>query len=215
MNTQTELKRCFSVMKSEDGIETCGKMLPVSMFHFRSRKTGVRQNQCNDCRNAKDLKARAIAVEIKKSFIRRIEEKAQCIVKGCSARSNYKIDWAHFDHIEPVTKVDDVSRMVSSKEGRATLDDVLNEIHKCNIVCSVHHQWNTKTQQFLNSIRLKWAEEVKGFTYYTISEDTLNLIQELGWAYSLLRKKQNDRIVLQAYQETLEKYDVSKVSRWT
>ncbi len=208
----TEYKICFA----ERGVETCGRKLPVTEFHFRNTGKGKRQNQCNDCKNAKDLRKRAIAVEIKKSFIRRIEEKAQCIVKGCSARNNYKIDWVHFDHVEPVTKVDDISRLVSGKSSRkATLDDVLNEVHKCNIVCSVHHQWHTKTQLFLESVRLKWATEERGFTYYTISEETLNLILDFGWAYSILRKKQNDKIVLQAYQETLEKYDVSKVDRWT
>ena len=204
MNTQTELKKCTG----RRGVNYCNKMLPVTAFNFRDKSKGIRAGQCYECKQQFDVQRKAIAIQIKKSFIRRIEKKAQCIVKGCSARNNYKIDWAHFDHIEPSTKIDDISRLVKGKV-KVTLEDLLTEIHKCNIVCAVHHQWNTKLQLHLQS---KWANKLD---YYTIAGESLQLIQDGEWAYSVLRKKQNDKIVIQAYQETLEKEDLSKAVRWS
>ena len=198
---KTEQKRCYG-----RNIETCNKMLPITMFHFRNTSKGIRQNQCNDCKNRKDLKHKAIAIQIKKSFIRRIEEKAQCIVTGCSAKNNYKVDWANFDHIEPADKVNEIHYMVKGKN-KATLQDVLNEIHKCNIVCAIHHKWHTNLQGALNP---KYEDE----GYYMISKDSMELVLD-NWEYSIFRKKQNDKIVIQAYEETLEKEDLSKVVRWS
>ena len=95
--------------------------------------------------------------------------------------------------------------MVKGKN-KATLEDVLNEIHKTNLVCHVHHAWHTKMQQSLNS----------KYEYYMVSKDSIDRVEELGnWAYSIFRKKKNDKIVIQAYQETLEKEDLSKVVRWS
>ena len=199
----TEYKICFATK----GVKTCGRRLPITEFHFRNTGKGKRQNQCNDCKNRKDLKKRSIAIQIKKSFIRRIEDKAQCIVAKCSAKNNYKVDWANFDHIEPSNKFNDVSYMVKGKN-KATLKDVLNEIHKCNIVCLTHHKWNTNSQGALNS---KYEDE----GYYMISKDSMELVNNGDWVYSIHRKKQNDKIVIQAYQETLEKEDLSKVVRWS
>ena len=78
-----EHKVCFA---SKGRTRGCGRRLPITEFHFRDTARGIRQNQCNDCKNEKDLKHRAIAIEIKKSFIKRIEKHAQCIVKDCSAK---------------------------------------------------------------------------------------------------------------------------------
>ena len=196
-----EHRVCFATR----GVETCGELKPITEFHLRDTVNGIRQNQCNDCKNRKDLQHRSIAIKIKKSFIKRIESKAQCIVKGCYAKNIYKVDWLHFDHIEPTDKVNEISYMVKGKN-KATLEDVLNEIHKCNIVCAVHHAWVTKAQQ---------SENPK-YEYYLISKDSMNRIAELEtWVYSIFRKKQNDKIVIQAYEETLEKEDLSKVVRWS
>ena len=156
----------------------------------------------------KELKHRAIAIEIKKSFIKRIEKHAQCIVKDCSAKNTYKVDWLHFDHIAPETKNgrrNEINYMVKGRN-KATLEDLLNEIHKTNLVCHVHHQWHTKMQQSLNP----------KYEYYMVTKDSIERVAELGnWRYSIFRKKKNDRIVLQAYQETLENEDLSKVVRWS
>ena len=194
-------KECFATR----GVETCGELKPITEFHLRDTARGIRQNQCNDCKNDKDLKHRSIAIEIKKSFIKRIEDKAQCIVKDCYAKNIYKVDWLHFDHIEPSDKVNEINYMVKGRN-KATLEDMLNEIHKCNIVCAVHHAWHTKMQQSLNP----------KYEYYLVSKDSMNRIEELEtWIYSIFRKKQNDKIILQAYQETVEKEDLSKVIRWS
>ena len=54
------------------------------------------------------------------------------------------------------------------------------------------------------------------YEYYMVTKDSIDRVQELGnWRYSIFRKKKNDRIVLQAYQETLENEDLSKVVRWS
>jgi len=188
-----------------NGVESCGKLKPITEFHFRNTAKGIRQNQCNDCKNEKDLKNRSIATEIKKSFLKRIESKAQCIVKSCYAKNNYKVDWAHFDHIEPTDKVIEIARMIQG-DVRATLEDILKEMHKCNIVCAVHHAWHTKMQQSLNP----------KYERYLVSQDSMDQVAELGtWSYLILRKKQNDKIILQAYQETVEKEDLSKIIRWS
>jgi len=199
-----EHKECFATKGVDRG---CRKLLPLTMFHLRNTKAGLRQNQCNDCKNRKDLKKKSIAIQIKKSFIRRIEEKAQCIVTGCSAKNSYKVDWANFDHIEPLNKFREVSFLVKGTF-KATLEDVLNEIHKCNIVCLTHHKWNTNSQGALNS---KYEDE----GYYMISKDSMELINNGEWVYSIHRKKQNDKIIIQAYKETLEKEDFSNVPRWS
>jgi len=200
-----EHKVCFATKGRGTG---CGRRLPITEFHFRNTAKGIRQNQCNDCKNEKDLKHRAIAIKIKKSFIKRIEAMAQCIVKDCSAKNTYKVDWLHFDHIAPETKngrKDEISWMVKGKN-KSTLEDLLNEIHKTNIVCHVHHAWHTKMQQSLNP----------KYEYYMVTKDSIERVAELGnWRYSIFRKKKNDRIVLQAYQETLENEDLSKVVRWS
>ena len=199
----TEYKICFATK----GVETCGRRLPITEFHFRNTTKGIRQNQCNDCKNRKDLKKKSITIQIKKSFIRRIENKAQCIVSGCSAKNNYKVDWANFDHIEPSNKINDVSYMVKGKN-KATVEDVLNEIHKCNIVCLTHHKWHTNLQGATNP---KYEDE----GYYMISKDSMELVSGNNWVYSIHRKKQNDKVVIQAYEETLEKEDLSKAVRWS
>ena len=54
------------------------------------------------------------------------------------------------------------------------------------------------------------------YEYYIVSKDSIDRVEELGnWEYKIFRKKKNDKIVIQAYQETLEKEDLSKVVRWS
>lgn len=68
-------------------------------------------------------------------------------LSGCCL-CNYKNSdlprFFHFDHIDPSTKIDAISEMIRCK--KYSIEDVIDEIKKCRILCLHCHMIHTKTQ---------------------------------------------------------------------
>lgn len=67
--------------------------------------------------------------------------------KGCSCCGYFNENMPRFfdmDRIDPSSKIDDVSEMV--RNGRYTLNDVINECLKCRVLCKFCHRIHTSNQ---------------------------------------------------------------------
>jgi len=86
---------------------------------------------------------------IYKNVIRRKKQNYTNELKkeGCCLCHYVNLDllrFFHFDHIDPSTKIDNISSMVS--EGKYSFDHLINEIKKCRIICLHCHMLHTKNQ---------------------------------------------------------------------
>lgn len=83
-----------------------------------------------------------VAKEKRKEIVREIKESNPCTDCGHS----YPYWIMHFDHIDPNTKVDDITRLLKT----ASIGVVLDEIKKCELVCANCHA--TRTWKRLHDI---------------------------------------------------------------
>tara|TARA_Y100000310_G_C20070223_1_gene529022 strand:- start:34 stop:513 length:480 start_codon:yes stop_codon:yes gene_type:complete len=128
----------------------CDKKKPLSDFNYRNKSKGTYQAHCRPCTKSylKKHYTHNQAYYIKKAahHTRRYEKIAQktifeikmsnpCIT--CGERDPRVLD---FDHIQPSEKLHSVANMV---KGGYSLDRILDEIEKCQILCANCHRRKT------------------------------------------------------------------------
>jgi hypothetical protein len=77
--------------------------------------------------------------EKRKNIVRKIKESSPCM--DCKTFYPYYI--MHFDHLEPSEKVSKVSTIIHS----SSLDKIIKEIEKCELVCANCHSIRTWKRQ--------------------------------------------------------------------
>jgi hypothetical protein len=77
--------------------------------------------------------------ERRREIVREIKESAPCV--DCGKKYPYYV--MHFDHLDSSVKVDKISSLISS----SSLQSVLHEIEKCDLVCSNCHSIRTWKRQ--------------------------------------------------------------------
>jgi hypothetical protein len=75
----------------------------------------------------------------RRQVIRDIKESSPCL--DCNISYPYYV--MHFDHIDPSTKIDKITSIISSKSMQTALD----EIEKCDLVCANCHSIRTWKRQ--------------------------------------------------------------------
>ena len=84
--------------------------------------------RCADC----GRKHRVSAI---RNFVDEYKLNAGCENPNCQWEGEFLPVQLQFDHIDPATKVDAVSRMV----GKKSMDEILQEISKCQVLCANCH----------------------------------------------------------------------------
>jgi L-lysine 2,3-aminomutase len=69
--------------------------------------------------------------------------KGACLVSAIEFFGGELVEWLDFDHINPNTKLHNVSRMV----GRYSYTTILAEVDKCRVLCKFCHTAHTKSQR--------------------------------------------------------------------
>jgi hypothetical protein len=133
--------------------KTCTKCKleqPIEGFSYQSKKTGKRSGQCKSCmselikshyeKNKKsylenNTKRRLLVT----SEIIKLKEASPCM--DCKRHYPYYV--MDFDHRDPSTKIDGIARLIRSD----SLQAVLREVTKCDLVCANCHRVRTYTRQ--------------------------------------------------------------------
>lgn len=106
----------------------CNKELPIEDFNWRNKEKGTRRSECKYC-HCEYMKA--IYTE-KKDLVSKIKSQIAC--KKCGESKEYMLD---FHHLDSSTKEETIARMTSNNY---KIDQTLNEISKCIVLCSNHHR---------------------------------------------------------------------------
>ena len=128
---------------------SCHKVLPPENFRWKNKKLGYRIARCKSCdkvHRAELFKHRAVKDRTSRSNLKQVKI-LQRMVKDIKANTPcvdcgvlyppYVMD---FDHRDPSTKIDKVSRLASQTTSRERL---LAEIEKCDLVCANCHRERT------------------------------------------------------------------------
>jgi hypothetical protein len=126
---------------------TCGLTKPLEEFHYKNRAAGTRQSTCTACarayqrtwyadhreRHGQTSKVRRD--EWRASLVRVIERAKAVPCADCGERyPSYVMD---FDHLHG----DKLANVSSLKT--ASLERLLGEMHKCDVVCANCHRLRT------------------------------------------------------------------------
>lgn len=111
----------------------CGRELPLDMFNWRNKAAGTRRADCKECHSGfmkqKYQKNKDLIGEIKSN-------------KGCAKCGDTRSYVLDFHHIDPSTKVEKVSKIVSNHYS-ASNNEIKNEIDKCIVLCAnCHREWH-------------------------------------------------------------------------
>jgi hypothetical protein len=109
----------------------CKELKPVSEFPpNRSKKDGL-QTECRECRGI--IKRNTLNTNNIKSL-----EYMGCECQDCGVRFEYPKDkdQYHFHHVNPLTKIDNVSRIIAR---RSSWKLILEELKKCVLLCKPCH----------------------------------------------------------------------------
>ena len=105
----------------------CGKILPITEFHWRNKAKGQRRSECKYCHNKhmnqKNAENRATIQNLKK----------ETVCQKCGESRWYLLD---YHHIDPTTKKNTVARLTI----HSSLENALEEIDKCIPLCSNCHR---------------------------------------------------------------------------
>jgi hypothetical protein len=136
---------------------TCGLEKLLDEFPFRSDRSTVRFGTCRDCKRLYARAHYAANLQYYKDKARRSRTRrridnydeliAYLQLHPCVDCGEPDVRVLQFDHVDPTTKSDDVSRMVRTH----SWDRVLEEIAKCQVRCANCHRLKTREAWRLRS----------------------------------------------------------------
>lgn len=106
----------------------CGKIYPEEDFNFRDKKNNIRRNDCKYC-HSQTVKNRYVK---NKQYLDNIKSLGKCEKCGY----NRCVEVLDYHHIDPLTKVGEVSDLVT----KYNIQSALEEIKKCVLLCSNCHR---------------------------------------------------------------------------
>lgn len=121
----------------------CHVERPLSAFYVArearyTAKRGVRMRYpCRFCKQTENARNQAPM----RALIDRIKVESGCV--DCGIRDPDHPEIYDFDHLPGVEKTGNVSQLVT----RGTVDDVLAEVAKCEVVCANCHRIRTKQRE--------------------------------------------------------------------
>lgn len=131
---------------------TCKKTLPLDSFHNSKDKTDGKSGTCIFCRHeyskryyqqnkkkVQDRVARNRRTRQEKIRMRIVE----ILKDGCVDCGENDIRVLDFDHVDPIDKVDTVSKMIQLGNSESS---ILEEVSKCEIRCANCHRIRTSNQ---------------------------------------------------------------------
>lgn len=143
---------------------TCKRRKPLNKFHIKNRRKNGKiikgiHGSCKICVNATQKKEREDNKEHfferqrrarrnKAEVIQKIKEESPC--QDCGRRYPYYV--MDFDHKPGVQKFASVSTMVSL---RYSMEAIMEEIKKCDLVCANCHRIRTHKQEYVGPIKKK------------------------------------------------------------
>ena len=142
----------------------CGQEKDIGEFAWRNRLLGIRQKACRTCR-AKENKQwyerhHERHRENVKERLGKSREKAQRFIyeylshQKCADCGEYDFSVLTFDHVRGKKKKE-ISRMVADGD---SIDAILQEIAKCQVVCSNCHMRREQKRRTGGRFRKFWPD---------------------------------------------------------
>ncbi len=165
-------------------IKTCGKCKEskeIDKFHIRNSKTGLRNSRCSACMKQYQAehyqKTKVHHNKIAAPASRRWRDKKRQELKevvnsiksvACKdCNKTYPSYVMHFDHLDATTKKDNIATMI---HGVKSLDSILQEIAKCEVVCANCHAERTYRRRQCETTE-KWLAYPKSPTKRPLSKE--------------------------------------------
>lgn len=109
----------------------CHQIKPLESFYKHPKMKDGYHNRCKECQNSFNMLKKTRHQQIKKALIE--EFGGKCI--RCGYNKSYMA--MDFHHRDPLTKNDSISNMINKG---CKWEDILNEAHKCDLLCSNCHR---------------------------------------------------------------------------